>query len=86
MTVLVYEWRSLSEESQRSILELRETYEGLWLEVLQRARQEGLIQADPFCSASFLTGALSWTITWYRPEGSMTVSELASQAMAMLQL
>jgi AcrR family transcriptional regulator len=86
MTVLVYEWRSLSEESQRSILELRETYEGLWLEVLQRARQEGLIQADPFVLRRFLTGALSWTITWYRPEGSMTVSELASQAMAMLQL
>jgi hypothetical protein len=82
----VYEWRSLSEESQRSILELRETYEGLWLEVLQRARQEGLIQADPFVLRRFLTGALSWTITWYRPEGSMTVSELASQAMAMLQL
>lgn len=86
MTVLVYEWRSLSDESQRSILELRETYENLWLDVLKQARSEGLIQADPFVLRRFLTGALSWTITWYRPEGAMTVPELAREAMAMLQL
>lgn len=86
MTVLVYEWRSLGEQSQHSILALRETYESLWLEVLERAHHEGLIRADPFVCRRFLTGALSWTITWYRPEGAMTVPELARQAMAMLQL
>lgn len=86
MTVLVYEWRSLSASSQQSILRLRDTYENIWLETLQRAFSEGLIEADPFVLRRFLTGALSWTITWYRADGAMTVPQLARQAMAMLKL
>ena len=86
MAVLVYEWRSLSEASQAEILELREVYEGIWLETLTRARSEGLIQAEPFILRRFLTGALSWTITWYRPEGDMTIDDLAGHVMAMLKI
>lgn len=86
MAVLVYEWRSLSEASQAEILELREVYEGIWLETLARARDEGLIQAEPFILRRFLTGALSWTITWYRPDGDMTLEDLAGHVMAMLTI
>lgn len=86
MAVLVYEWRSLSEASQADILQLREIYEGLWLEILGRARDEELVVADPFILRRFLTGALSWTITWYRPEGDMTIGDLAEHVMAMLKI
>ncbi|TVP61132.1 MAG: TetR/AcrR family transcriptional regulator [Halomonadaceae bacterium] len=86
MAVLVYEWRSLSAESQARILKLRDVYEGLWMEVLQQAADQGMISADPFVVRRFLTGALSWTTTWYRREGGMTLEDLADQAMAMLQL
>src|SRR5690606_15953219 len=65
MAVLVYEWRSLSEDSQTHILALRDRYEQLWLEVLQEARQAGCVQGDPFILRRFLTGALSWTTTWF---------------------
>ncbi len=86
MAVLVYEWRSLSDANRRSILELRDIYEGIWLDTLERARAEGLVQADPFILRRFLTGALSWTITWYRPDGDMTIRDLTAQVMAMLKL
>ena len=86
MTVMVYEWRGLSARSQDSVLRLRDTYENIWLETLQQAHREGLIKADPFVLRRFLTGALSWTITWYRSDGAMTVPQLARQVMAMLQL
>lgn len=86
MAVLVYEWRSLSPESQARILTLRDIYEGLWMDVLQQAANQGMICADPFVVRRFLTGALSWTTTWYRPDGGMTLDDLAEQAMAMLQL
>ena len=69
MAVLVYEWRSLSEEGQRYILELRDAYELLWLDVLGEAKAQGYFNADPFILRRFLTGALSWTTTWFRPEG-----------------
>ncbi|WP_269844211.1 TetR/AcrR family transcriptional regulator [Halovibrio salipaludis] len=86
MAVLVYEWRSLSEASQAEILELREVYEGIWLDTLTRAKSDGLIEAEPFILRRFLTGALSWTITWYRPEGDMTIENLADHVMSMLKI
>ncbi|MGV8352523.1 TetR/AcrR family transcriptional regulator, partial [Pseudomonas aeruginosa] len=39
--VLVYEWRSLSAESQAYIIGLRHIYQPLWLDVLGDARLSG---------------------------------------------
>ncbi|MGE8499488.1 MAG: TetR/AcrR family transcriptional regulator [Pseudomonas sp.] len=84
MAVLVYEWRSLSEGSQQYILDLRDQYEQLWLGVLEEAKAEGYFKADPFILRRFLTGALSWTTTWFRPEGPMTLDELAEEALSLV--
>ncbi|MBS7661172.1 TetR family transcriptional regulator [Pseudomonas lalucatii] len=84
MAVLVYEWRSLSEPSQRFILELRDSYERIWLDVLGEAREQGYVQGDPFILRRFLTGALSWTTTWFHPEGPMTLEQLAEEALSLV--
>ncbi|PID42827.1 MAG: TetR family transcriptional regulator [Proteobacteria bacterium] len=83
MTVLVYEWRSLSEESQSRILKLRGIYEQLWMDALNQAKAEGSIVGDTFTLRRFLTGALSWTATWFRPEGGMSLDDLAGQALLL---
>ena len=84
MSVLVYEWRSLSAEGQALILDLRDIYESMWLETLQQAHDAKLVSVDPFILRRLLTGALSWTITWYRPQGTMTLDQLADQTLKML--
>lgn len=84
MAVLVYEWRSLSAESQQFILALRDTYEQLWLDVLGEAKAAGYFKADPFILRRFLTGALSWTTTWFHPEGPMTLEQLAEEALSLV--
>ncbi len=84
MAVLVYEWRSLSQASQQFILELRDIYEQLWLDVLSEAKAAGYFNADPFILRRFLTGALSWTNTWFRPEGPMSLDQLAEQALSLV--
>nr|WP_298136673.1 TetR/AcrR family transcriptional regulator [uncultured Pseudomonas sp.] len=84
MAVLVYEWRSLSSESQQFILELRDTYEQLWLDVLNEAKAAGYVHSDPFILRRFLTGALSWTNTWFRPEGPMSLDQLAEEALSLV--
>lgn len=84
MAVLVYEWRSLTPASQAVILELRDTYEGLWLDVLTQARAAGLVQSDPFILRRFLTGALSWTNTWFRASGPMGLDQLAEEALLLV--
>ncbi|WP_427901643.1 TetR/AcrR family transcriptional regulator [Marinobacter caseinilyticus] len=86
MAVLVYEWRSLSKEGQEEVLALRDIYEQLWLDVLTSLAAQGVIRADPFVTRRMLTGALSWTVTWYRVDGGMTLSDLTGQVIAMLGL
>ncbi len=84
MAVLVYEWRSLSPEGQRFILELRDRYERIWLGVLGEAKERDCFKADPFILRRLLTGALSWTTTWFHPEGPLTLEELAEQALSLV--
>ncbi|TRX76017.1 TetR/AcrR family transcriptional regulator [Pseudomonas mangiferae] len=84
MGVLVYEWRALSEDGQARILALRETYERLWLDVLEEAKAAGYVQGDPFVLRRFLTGALSWTTTWFRADGPMTLDDLAEEALSLV--
>ncbi|GIZ11807.1 TetR/AcrR family transcriptional regulator [Pseudomonas sp. NCCP-436] len=84
MAVLVYEWRSLSARSQAQVLALRDTYEQIWLEVLNEAREAGFFKGDPFIQRRFLTGALSWTTTWFRPDGPMTLDQLAEEALSLV--
>ncbi|MHC8318481.1 TetR/AcrR family transcriptional regulator [Pseudomonas sp. LB3P31] len=84
MAVLVYEWRSLSEEGQAQVLALRDIYEELWLQVLGEAKDARLIGGDVFVTRRFLTGALSWTTTWFRPGGSMSLDQLADEALILL--
>ncbi|WP_029652764.1 TetR/AcrR family transcriptional regulator [Marinobacter daepoensis] len=87
MAVLVYEWRSLSESSRAEVLELRDIYEDLWLSALRQLADAGQLGADPFITRRMLTGALSWTVTWYRPErGGLSLDGLTDQVMAMLGL
>ncbi|MDB6142391.1 MAG: TetR family transcriptional regulator [Pseudomonas sp.] len=84
MAVLVYEWRSLSAQGQEQLLALREIYETLWLQVLGEAKDAGYIRGDVFITRRFLTGALSWTTTWFRAQGSMTLDQLADEALVMV--
>lgn len=86
MAVLIYEWRSLQPESQRFILTLRERYEQLWLTALDEAKQAGLIPAhvDTFILRRYLTGALSWSNYWYKPDGALSLDQLADQALALI--
>ncbi|MBU2037966.1 MAG: hypothetical protein KKH95_02395, partial [Gammaproteobacteria bacterium] len=83
MSVLVYEWRSLKPDSQQHILKLRDIYEQLWLDALAEARAAGMVAIEPFILRRFLTGALSWTTNWYKPDGDMTLDELAEYALTL---
>lgn len=78
-TVLVREWRCLSAQGQVSILQLRDEYEAIWLEVLGEARNAGLIHSDPFIVRRLLAGALNWTVNWFRRDGALSLDELADE-------
>jgi AcrR family transcriptional regulator len=83
MSVLVYEWRSLKQEKQKYILQLRDEYETLWLNTIKQSIAEGKIDQDPFILRRLLAGAIGWTTTWYRPDGDLSLEALAAQTLKL---
>lgn len=83
MYVAAFEWRKLSLELQRRLIELHEEYEGFWRSVLTQAEVSGELAIDPFLLRRFLNGALSWTSTWFRREGALSLDDLTEAALTM---
>lgn len=76
MAVLVYEWQALSQERQDELLKMRNAYEDIWLDVIHQLRELGKIKHDTFIWRRLIGGAIAWTVTWYRPDGKMSMDEL----------
>jgi AcrR family transcriptional regulator len=83
MSVLVYEWRSLSKDKQPLILNLRNQYEALWLSVIKEAADLGLIRLDPFILRRLIAGAIGWSSTWYRTDGDLSLEDLAKNTLLL---
>ncbi|WP_066016025.1 TetR/AcrR family transcriptional regulator [Endozoicomonas atrinae] len=83
MAVLVYEWRGLSDENQSEILKLRDEYERLWIDVLEEAREQNLIVIPPAMLRRLLTGSISWSINWFKPDGDLSLEALAEMILSM---
>lgn len=85
MAVLTNEWRSLKPDSQTEILALRDTYEQMWLDILNQVQTAGLIPktVDTFIMRRFLTGALAWSQFWFDTQGSLSLEQVAEQALAL---
>jgi len=83
MAVLFHEWSSLSEEGQASILSLRDEYERLWLDTLGQLHERRILPSPPGLVRRLLTGALAWTVHWYRSDGPMTLDEIAQEVLRL---
>ncbi len=84
VSIIFFQWNSLSTENQKKLLSMREEYERMWLDALQSARDEGYLVADPFIARRLLTGANGWTIYWYHRDGALSLDELAGTILGML--
>lgn len=83
MSLLVTEWRSLSESAQAEILVYRDNYEQLWMDVLHDAQADGLVTGDAFVIRRLLAGAIHWTPHWFQLDGEMSVDDLADETLRM---
>ena len=88
MAVLVSEWRSLTPDSQQELLELRDQYESVWLEALDTLKVQGFVGADSntFVLRRLLSGAINWTVYWFRMGEPLEVKELVDYCMNMMLL
>jgi len=78
--VLLLEYRSLEPELQARHIPRRDRYERLWRDVISQGMGAGLFCCiDPAIAARALLGVMNGSITWYRPEGSMSIEDIANQ-------
>lgn len=78
--VLLLEHRSLEPELHSRHIPRRDRFEGMWRDLIREGKESGSFScASPSLAARALLGVMNWTITWYRPDGKLTASEIADQ-------
>lgn len=83
--VLLFEHRSLEPAQQIRHIPNRDRFEVLWRDVLGDGVRSGLFScADTDLAVRALMGILNWTLTWYRPDGPLTIEQIADQYTGLL--
>ncbi len=83
--VLLFEHRSLLPEYRQRHIPRRDRFEGLWRDLIQEGIASGVFKpTDPAISARAMLGTMNWTMTWYRPDGPLTMSQISDQLSALL--
>jgi TetR/AcrR family transcriptional regulator, cholesterol catabolism regulator len=78
--VLLLEHRSLEPQYNARHVPRRDRFERLWRDMIEEGLEQGVFDCDdPALAARYLLGVMNWTITWYRPEGSLTPQAISIQ-------
>jgi len=85
-SVLLFEHRSLEPKQHTRHIPNRDKFEALWRDIiLEGVKTKRFSCANPALAVRALLGTLNWTLTWYRPNGELTMDQIADQ-IADLQL
>jgi AcrR family transcriptional regulator len=77
-SVLLFEHRSLEPAQRKRHVPQRDRFEALWRDVVEQGTQDGLFNcSDPAVAVRGMMGMLNWTITWYRPDGPLSIEQIA---------
>ena len=83
--VLLFEHRSLEGRQHARHIPNRDKFENLWREVIREGvRSRQFVCDDIPLTVRAILGILNWTITWYRPNGSLTIHQIADHYSNLL--
>lgn len=83
--VLLFEHRSLERRQHARHVPNRDKFEALWRTVLEEGVAAQQFQCDnPALATRAILGILNWTITWYRPDGSLDINQIADHYSDLL--
>lgn len=76
--LFLYEDRALEEPLRARYVARRDAFEGFFRQILQEGMQDGTFRnGDVAMSTQALLGMVNWMTRWYRPEGRLSVEEIA---------
>ncbi|MGC1519131.1 MAG: TetR/AcrR family transcriptional regulator [Azonexus sp.] len=82
--MLLNETRSLEVNERAEIAAAFDRYQEPWQATLDELAASGKIRSAAPPLRLFLFGMLNWSGHWYRPDGPLTVDQLAGSAVALL--
>jgi AcrR family transcriptional regulator len=83
-SVLLFEHRSLAPDLKERHVPRRNRFESLWRRLIEEGQAAGVfMDADAGLVVRTLLGAMNWTITWYRPDGTFSGEEIANRCADM---
>jgi len=83
-SVLLFEHRSLDPEYRQRHIPRRDKFERLWRDLLQEGVESGVFRnTDPAVAARALLGTMNWTMTWFRPDGPLSMREISERFSAL---
>jgi AcrR family transcriptional regulator len=78
VAVFLHELKALGSSNQQHIVALRDHYEGLYRKLLAEGIADGSFRPiEPKVATFAILGILNWPYHWYKPEGPLTVEQLA---------
>ncbi len=79
------EKKSLRADLQRASRATEAAILELYKSVLDRCRRDGRLRPVHLTTAAFgILGQINWLYHWYRPEGPLTIRDLADQVVTLL--
>ena len=81
--VMLYEWRSLQPKQRKAMRLLGENYEALWMPTLNALHAGGQLRAPAALARLLILGALNWSVQWYNPQKTASLSELTDAALCL---
>jgi AcrR family transcriptional regulator len=80
LSLVQVELRSLSPERRATIVERRDAYERMWRAAISAAIGEGTLRPlNVRLAAIAILSACNWFTQWYRPEGPLSVKDIATE-------
>ena len=84
-SVLLFEHRSLERRQRIRHIPNRDKFESLWKDVIIEGVDKKIFTCEnPGVATRALLGIMNWTITWYSPDGELSIQQIADQYSNLL--
>ncbi len=78
--VLLFEHRSHDKKNHARHVPHRDQFEGLWRDVVNEGKRAKIFDCpDTGLAVRALMGTMNWTLTWYGPDGALSITKIADE-------
>lgn len=82
--VLLFDWRSLEADNKKEVIKLRDRYDAIWKTAFEELETLGTYKKKGPADLLLFLGSLNFCFNWFRIGGSLSIDDLANEALSFL--